>query len=110
MRAQLVCTRYSSWVPLYDSLRAAFGGCIFSGWAATGSQHFDSLRDAPRLHGDKRAHRYRNCISNSDLVVSLHRTSKYVILSGALAKSKNLRIFSAAKQCFGAKIPRLRSG
>jgi len=49
--ARLVCIRYSSWVPLYDSLSAAFGGCIFSGWAATGSQHFDSLRDAPRLHG-----------------------------------------------------------
>jgi len=33
---------------------------------------------------------------NSDLSVSLHRTTKYVILSEALAESKNLRIFNAA--------------
>jgi len=47
---------------------------------------------------------------NSDLSVSLHRTTKYVILSEALAESKNPRISSGTKQCFRAKIPRLRSG
>jgi len=91
MRARLVCIRYPSYtVAVPDKIFGLTLSSILS-TAATRSGRFSRHR--------RRSH--RSCsvtflLLNSDLSVSLHRTTKYVILSEALAESKNLRIFNAA--------------